>query len=1020
MKNDSLFWGWRQCMLLCICCQSFISHAAINLESPSTALEMTNCALIDYSAQQQTIEITGTIKDANGTLPGVTVSVKGKNVVSLSDNSGKFTITAEPTDILVFTFVGYKTVELQIAGQTSINVALIDDATSLQEVTVNAGYYKVKDKERTGSIAKITSNEIETQPVTNVLATMQGRMAGVNITQTTGVPGGGFDIQIRGLNSVRLNGNNPLYIIDGVPYSSDPIGSGQNSTVLPGRPSPLNSINPNQIESIEVLKDADATAIYGSRGANGVVLITTKKGKAGQTRFTANVSTGTGTVTRFMDLLSTEQYIEMRKEAFVNDGVTEIPDYVYDINGRWDQTRHTDWQKELLGGTSYITDVQASATGGTANTQFLFAANLNKQTTVFPGDWNYKKGNVLLNVNHASEDKRFNSSFSVGYTVQHNFQPRTDLMLTALSLPPNAPALRDENGAINWEGSTWNNPLADLIPEYEAKTYDLIANAVLSYGLFKNVEVKSSFGYTALNSDEFTKIPSTRFDPIAGYGAEVSSLIAGRASRKSWIAEPQINWQNNYGKLKIDALVGSSFQSQISTQFAQLGTGFSSNSLINNLASASTVTNLSSEETQYKYQAFFGRVNFNYGGKYIVNLTGRRDGSSRFGPGKRFATFGAVGAAWLFTEEKLFKDNAVLSFGKLRASYGVTGNDQIGDYQFFQTYSSTNNNYNGVIGIQPTRLYNPDYGWETNKKLEFGLETGFFKDRIFLTAAWYRNRSGNQLTGMPLPGTTGFTSMQVNLDALIENTGTELTLRTVNYQNTAFYWTTSLNVSFAKNKLLEFPDLESSSYKSTYVIGQSLNIVKLYHSTGVDPQTGLYTFEDKNGDGKLTAFEDRTEVKDLNPEFFGGLQNQLRYKRWQLDFLFQFVKQQNYNETVFFNAPGTQSNQPASVMDRWQQPGDIATHQLFTDGMNSDAMDAYDRYLVSDAVITDASYIRLKNLSISYNLPENIIKGVQFRVFAEGQNLLTFTNYRGADPEFKASGYLPPLKVLSAGFQISF
>jgi len=1040
MKNSSLIKGWRcQCaILICIVllssCPSFATSHTESVKSSKSKVERglpPSCIPDSHwlsssishmhrvTEAQQQITITGKVTFDNMPMAGVTITVKGKTITAISGENGNYSITAEPIDTLIFSYTGFKSVEVPINGRLIINTELQEDVTSLKEVTINAGYYSVKDKERTGSISKITSKDIEQQPVSNVLATMQGRMAGVNITQTTGVPGGGFDIQIRGLNSVRRNGNDPLYVIDGVPYSSEPIGSGQNSAVLPTQPSPLNSINPDQIESIEILKDADATAIYGSRGANGVVLITTKKGKAGKTRFTANVSTGVGRVTRFMDLLNTEEYLAMRNEALLNDGFTEAPDYAYDVNGTWNPTRYTDWQKELLGGTAVITDAQAGISGGSAQTQFLLSANLNRQTTVFPGDWNYKKGNVHVSINHESDNKRFHSVFTAGYTVQNNLQPRTDPTLTALALAPNAPALYDAAGNINWEGSTWNNPLADLIPQYEAKTYDLIANSVLSYELFKGLEIKSSFGYTALTNDEVTTIPSTRFDPAGGIGPEYSSLILGRAARRSWIVEPQLNWRKEIGRAKIDVLFGGSMQSQNGSLLTQIGSNFSSNSLIYNLASAATINTLISADSEYKYQAFFGRVNFNWKDKYIVNLTGRRDGSSRFGPGRQFATFGAVGGAWLFSEESFLKDNKVLSFGKLRASYGITGNDQIGDYQYLETYQSTGVNYNGVIGLQPARLYNPDFGWETNKKFEVGLETGFLQDRLFLTAAYYSNRSSNQLTGMPLPGTTGFTSMTANLDATVANTGMELTLRTVNFQHKNFSWTTSINLTVAKNKLLSFPNLESSVYKNMYVIGEPLNIKKVYHSTGVDPQTGLYTFEDMNGDGAITT-SDKTQVADLSPKYFGGLQNSFRYKRWQLDFLFQFVKQDNYNETAFFFLPGTMSNQPASALDHWQQAGDVAAHQVFTDGMNFEAFDNYDRYYNSDAAISDASYVRLKNLSISFDVPENLLQYVKCKLYFEGQNLITFTNYRGADPEFQSSGYLPPLRVLSAGVQLSF
>ncbi|MGX7666074.1 SusC/RagA family TonB-linked outer membrane protein [Flavobacterium pedocola] len=1010
MKNFSFHKGWSRLWY------SFILGMLFTCSSVRALAPLPNATIM-----QQTHQVSGTITNTAGTLPGASVTIKGKTTGTMSDIDGKYQIAAAVSDTLVISFIGYKPLHVPVNGRSVINVQLQDnDATQLQEVVVNAGYYSVKEKERTGSIAKISSKDIEKQPVTNVLAAMQGRMAGVSVTQTTGVMGGGFDIQIRGINSLRANGNQPLYVIDGVPYSSDPIGTGITSPVLPTQPSPLNSINPDQIESIEILKDADATAIYGSRGANGVVLITTKKGKQGKTRFSANVSSGIGTVTKFVDLMNTEQYLQMRREAFVNDGISPYPFYAYDVNGTWDQTRYTDWQKELLGKNASFTSVQGSISGGNASTQFLVSANYNKQTTVFPGDFGYKKGNVHVNLSHESDNKRFKINFSAGYTAQNNNQPGTDPTLTALSLAPNAPALYDSEGNLNWENSTWNNPLADFKAVYTAKTYDLIANTLMSYKLTNNLEFKSSFGFTDLKNNDTNISPSTRYDPAYGLGSEYSTLFTSQATRKSWIIEPQLTWGKQFTSSKLDVLVGTTFQSQKGNQLVQLGIGFPSNSLIYNLASASTLYTIGSEETVYKYQAFFGRINYNWKDRYIVNITGRRDGSSRFGPGKQFANFGAIGGAWLFSEEGFLDGNSSLSFGKLRASYGITGNDQIGDYQYLDTYASTGAIYQGTIGLEPTRLFNPDFGWETNKKFEIALETGFLNDRIFLTTAWYNNSSSNQLVGIPLPGTTGFTSLQANLDATVQNRGLELSLRTVNFQNKNFGWTTNINFTKAGNKLLSFPDLENSTYRNQFVIGQPLNIQKVYHFTGVNPQTGLYEFEDVNGDGILSAQDDKQIIKDFNPDFFGGVQNQFRYKELQLDFLFQFVKQLNWSPVVNTSVPGMLSNQPAEVANHWQSPSNTGTYQIYTDGSNGAAVDAFYRYIESDAAVVDASYIRLKNISLSWDVPGSVLKNVKCRIYIQGQNLLTFTPYKGADPEFKSSGYLPPLKVWTTGMQFSF
>ncbi|MTD67704.1 SusC/RagA family TonB-linked outer membrane protein [Flavobacterium sp. LC2016-13] len=973
-----------------------------------------------FSALQQQTQVTGIVTDGTLPLAGVSISVKAQKNSTVTDFDGKFTITASPADILIFNYIGFKTIEISVARRSVINVQMQEDATSLQEVKINAGYYSVKESQRTGSISKISSKDIEKQPVTNVLATMQGRMAGVNITQNTGVAGGAFDIQIRGQNSLRTDGNRPLYIIDGVPYSSDAVGSDLTGVVLPGPTSPLNSINPSDIDSIEVLKDADATAIYGSRGANGVVLITTKKGKEGKTRFTANVSGGLGKVTRLMDLMNTQQYLQMRREAFTNDGIPYGPTD-YDVNGTWDQNRYTNWQKVFIGGTSEINDVQASLTGGASGTQFLVSGNFHKETTVFPGDYDYKKGNLLANLNHESQNKKFNINFSMGYTVQKNYQPGVDVTQQAILLAPNAPALYTAEGNLNWENSTWNNPLGNLEGKYKSTSNDLFVNGLLSYAILPNLIAKTSFGFTDTRFDDSRTQPSTMYDPAAEIGSESSFIDVNNTSRKSWIIEPQLSWSKKIGKGKTEILVGATYQQQNSDQLVQEAIGFSSNSLIYNLSSAFSVFNDTHSQSIYKYQAFFGRANFSWNERYILNLTGRRDGSSRFGPGKQFANFGAIGSAWLFSNEPFVKNNLdFLSFGKLRISYGTTGNDQIGDYQFLDTYGSSGNNYGGVIGLQPTRLFNPNFGWEINKKLELALETGFFKDRIFITAGWYSNRSSNQLVGIPLPSSTGFNSIQSNLDATVQNKGIELTLRTVNFQRQSFNWSSSFNLTIARNKLLSFPNLKESTYKNQFVIGEPLNIKKVYHYTGINPQTGIYQFEDYNADGTITTVEDKQSIRDLNPKYFGGFQNTITYQNWQFDFLFQFVNQLNYNGAYRTGLPGSMRNQPTAVIDHWQNPGDNATYQKYSTGLNSQASDAFNKYYQSDAVITDASYVRLKNLSLSYTIPEQWLKGVKCRLVFQGQNLLTITSFKGADPESRFSMNLPPLKVFTTGLQLTF
>ena len=1002
MKNTSLF---RATLLLCSII--FCSHAHAISHS-------------EIYKQQQS-QITGTVTVDGMRMTGVTIAVAGKPITTVSGENGQYTISADPSDTLIFSYVGFTTIAEPVNGRTIINIGLKEDATTLQEVTVNAGYYSVKEKERTGSIAKIKAADIERQPVTNPLAAMQGRMSGVNITQETGMPGGGFNIQVRGQNSIRPEGNNPFYVIDGVPYASQSLGNDiLSGGTFPGNISPLNSLNPADIESIEVLKDADATAIYGSRGANGVVLITTKKGKAGATRFNFQAYTSVGTVTRKIDLMNTEQYLSMRAEAFANDGITEYPSYAYDINGTWDQSLDVDWQDELIGGTAYINNMQASISGGSASTQFLISGTFRKETSVFPGDSHYGKGAVHSSITHKSANEKFNIIFSANYSGDKNTLPASDLTGAAYRLAPNAPPLFDENGELNWEDGTFENPLAFLNGSYLVNTNSMTSNAMLSYKVLPSLEFKTSLGFNDLHVVEKRTSPSSIYNPAYEVGPDVSSLSINNSTLRSWIIEPQINWSKQWSGLQVNVLGGATFQNQQTQALAQTGTGFAGNALINNIAAARSIEIRTNDAGLYKYNAVFGRLNLNWKDRYIINLTGRRDGSSRFGPGKRFANFGAIGAAWLFSNETFLKESGILSFGKLRASFGTSGNDQIGDYQYLDTYQLSGNQYNGVIGIQPAHLYNPDFGWETNKKLEAAVELGLWQDKIFLSGAWFRNRSSNQLVGIPLPGTTGFSSLLANLDATVENTGIEIEFRSVNFKKKDFSWTTTLNLTAPKNELLSFPNLEGSTYANQLVIGESLNIRKAYHYTGIDPATGTYTFEDMNGDGLITAAEDRTVIIDTAPKLYGGLGNSFSYKNWNLDFLFQFVKQDGYNYLFTAALAGVLSNQPVSALNHFPQDGTGAEIQQYSTGENYEVYEAYSRYSQSDAAISDASFIRLKSAGLTYSIPSTWSKTVNAKIYLQGQNLLTFTNYKGADPENRSASFLPPLKQFTMGVLLNF
>ncbi|GAA3573436.1 TonB-dependent receptor [Snuella lapsa] len=972
--------------------------------------------------QQQVVK--GVITDPEGApLPGVSVQIKNTNKGVVSNFDGSYQIEAPATAVLMFSYIGYGTQEITVGTQTRIDVVLQPELTDLGTVTINAGYYKVSRKESTGSIARITSKTIEQQPVSNPLASLQGRMAGVEITQTSGVPGASFEIRIRGRNSIRSNGNEPLYIIDGVPYASATLGDRQTSaSIVPGIGfSPLNNISPSDIENIEILKDADATAIYGSRGANGVVLITTKKGKMGSTAFRINIATGFGKVANRIDLLDTAEYLAMRKEAYANDGIDPLPFNAYDVNGTWDTNRHTDWQEELFGKSAYLTNVEGSFSGGNRQTQFLISGNYNQQTTVFPGDFNNDKISVLSNVSHQSQDDKLALQFSANYTLNDNNLPAISLVREAVRLAPNAPDIYNADGSLNWENSTWNNPLRNLDSKYLANGSNLISHASINYKIYKGLEASASLGYTQSRLKELRTIPSTTFNPAYGLGSEFSSAIHNNANRDSWIIEPKLQWHAENTHTKVQTLVGLTFQEENSDRLSQFASGFTNNSFIKNLAAASSIFILGDTKAQYRYQALFGRINLNHRGKYILNLTGRRDGSSRFGSDKKFANFGAVGAAWIFSKEAFVAEALpFLSFGKLRGSYGTSGNDQIGDYQYLDTYAFGNAPYQNIVGIRPLRLYNPDFSWESNKKLELAIELGLWKDRISLNAGFYRNTSSNQLVGIPLPGTTGFSTLNANLDATVENKGWEFELRSVNINGDHFKWTTDFNLTIPKNTLLQFPDLEGSTYANTLVVGQPLNILKLYGANGVNPQTGLYGFTDFNGDSTISAPDDKQVVSDLNPRYYGGINNSMSYKRFKLDLLFQFTKQQGLDYLATNGITGAMLNQPKAVLERWKQAGDQTTVQRFTSGLNPEGLTAYINYTQSDAAVVDASYVRLKTLALSYTVCNKETNNLGCTLFLRGQNLWTLTDYNGLDPENRNSATVPPLRFITLGAQFTF
>ena len=965
-------------------------------------------------------ELHGKVVDENGKpVAGVTVTIKETSRSMLTGSKGLFVIQADEGQTLLLSCAGYDNREVLAGSDKNPTIQLEQNlAALLNTVIVNKGYYTTTQKLNTGNVSTIKALEIAEQPVANPLAAMEGRAAGAIVTPSNGLPGAGYSVSIRGQNSI-LSGNDPLFLIDGVPFTNTSISLGAISAN--GPQSPFNSINPGDIESIEILKDADATAIYGSRGANGVVLITTKKGKIGKTKFDLSVYSGSGKITRMTDLLNTPQYIQMRREAFANDQITPDISNAPDLTA-WNTTRNTDWKKLLIGGSAMTTDAQAALSGGNTQTQFLISSGIHRETTVFPGQLADARAAFRSTVSHTSLDNRFKAAFITSYSIDNNNLIGQDLT-GSIRLSPDAPALYDSTGKLNWSegGALFSNPLAYLLQKSAATTDNLMTNLALRYQLLPGLNLKANLGYNNMQLQQTFFYPGASLNPAFNFTgfAEYSNN-----SLKSWIIEPQAEYQNAWGRAKFEFLAGTSFQQEAANGSIAFANGFSSDALLASPSAAGQIS-VTSKNTIYRYQAVFGRASLNWADKYVLNLTGRRDGSSRFGPDRQFANFGAIGAAWIFSKEPFVKEHlSLLSYGKLRGSFGTTGNDQIGDYRYLNTYSTYIYPYQGQTGLVPTQLYNPDYGWESNRKSELGLELGSLHDRVIATVSYYSNRGSNQLINSTLPIQTGFTGVIRNLPALIENTGWEFQLNTAVIKGKDFSWDVSLNWTIARNKLLQFPGLSSSAYASSFQIGQSLNIVKLVHETGVDPQTGLFQFTDKNGHSTAapTFPDDYTVIKDLTPAFYGGISNRFQYKGLSLSLFFQFVSQQGFNEVYGNATPGSMVNQSVDVLNRWRKPGDVRSNQLFT--TTDPGSTAYSYYSAgSDGAVGDASFVRLKNAALSYCLPvrwSSQIRAELIRLYIQGQNLLTLTRYKGGDPEMENTSILPPLKMLTAGAQLTF
>jgi TonB-linked SusC/RagA family outer membrane protein len=952
------------------------------------------------NGQQKTI--TGTITAAEDGQPviGATVTVKGTSVGSVTDINGKYQISTEPGSILQIRFVGMKSKEIVVATTNVIDVALEYEVLGIDEVVV-VGYGSAIKRTVSGAITKVDTKGLSEMPTSSFESAIQGKTAGVFIEQASGKLGEAVKMRIRGSSSVSAD-NQPLYVVDGVPITSESLSNGSNQPT-----SPLADLAMSDVESIQILKDASAAAIYGSRASNGVVIITTKKGVKGATKFNVDYTTGISHPSRLMKWLNADQYLELFNESM--DNVSDADGLVWGwlpknefwdvfVPG-WNDGYNADWQKEAFqkGG---INRINVSASGGDNNTTYYTGLSYDNTRGILRGN-NMTKLSGRLNLDQKATDKlTFGLQMNIIRTemerVENDNAFATPLQLVAQS--PLTPVYDPATGELN-TNTIYYNGLISLRDAFNNQTvFRSLANAYLSYKILKDLSFRSEFG---------TDILDLREKNFWGR-LTIGAGPAGEAQNRS-VRVVNYNWENylTYAKTfdihDFNVIAGMSYQESKTTGSDVQGKGFPTDDF-HNIANAAEATVFSSFDEGYSFLSYFARANYKLSQKYLFTLSGRVDGSSRFGIDNRYGFFPAASAGWIISEEDFMAGlKNVLSYLKLRASYGITGNSGIPDYAHLALYTGVN--YAGRNALQPIQLQNRDLGWENTGQTDLGLDFGLYNNRLTGELDLYYKKTTNLLLFRTLPATSGFTGVWSNIGEL-KNRGLELALHSNNFVG-SFKWTTDFNIAFNKNKIININGPEITPNSLNYVIeGQPIGVFKMRKYAGVDPANGdaLYYI---NGESNATT-KDYNLAGDLivgspNPNFTGGLNNYLEFKGIDLNVLMSFV----YGNKVYNGGGKYQSanadwfdNQTTDQMNRWQKAGDVTDVPQARLGDGNGTKES-SRYL------SDASYLRIRNINLGYNIPTRLINKIKLtnmRVYVGVQNLYTFTKYKGWDPEVNYTG----------------
>jgi TonB-linked SusC/RagA family outer membrane protein len=994
--------------------------------------------------------ISGKVVDEAGTgLPGVSVVVKGTQTGTTTDTGGDFRLDLpeNAAQTLIFSFVGYSTKEVNVGSQSVLTVNMTPEDKSLQEIVV-VGYGQVKKTDLTGSVTTIPVDEIKKVAVTSLDQALQGRAAGVQITQNSGAPGGATTIRIRGGNSIQGD-NEPLYVIDGIPFKNETSNSGSSFNVL-------STLNPSDIESMAILKDASSTAIYGSRGANGVVIITTKRGKAGKSTINFDSYYGVQQVRRKYPVLNAREYAAFVNDANTNEGRNPVytPQQVEAFG------EGTDWQDEIFR-TAPMYNYQLSMSGGDEKTQYAISGGYYKQNGIVTNS-DFDRYSFRVNLDRKLTDKiKIGNSLTVNRTLSN--QSRTDGTLGSAGLVTSAalqfPSILQvynpdgtylmNSPALNF---TADNPAA-LARESKNKNtaYRVFGNVFGEYQIIDGLSFKVVLGIDGIIQKQESYLPRSVSSGLSQGG--VGSISNGQSI--TWLNENLLTYTKTFNKIhNLTALVGYTQQVNHSENSYAASRNFVNDNLgTGNLGSGSVALVPSSGIGTWGLESYLGRINYGFNEKYLLTASFRADGSSRFGANKRYGFFPSMALAWRASEENFIRNVKSISDLKVRATIGTTGNqDGIGNFPAYSLLSTQNYVLGNIVstGIGPNQIANPDLSWETTTQSDIGVDLGLFGNRITVTADAYLKRTKDLLLAVTIPSSSGFSSAIKNLGK-VENKGFELSISSHNLDG-AFKWNTDFNYAINRNKILDIGGAPQIFAGDVANIAQNVNsgIIRvgeplgsfygyvtdgLYQSTDelsalVDASArkpGDRRYKDLNGDKKIDD-NDRTIIGRAQPKFIGGISNTFSYKGLDLTVFFQGVygnKILNANRFELEYLNGT-TNQDRDMLNRWTPTN------TNTDIPRASTTRPANR--ISTRQIEDGSYLRLKNVQLAYNLPASVTKSIHvqgIRFYVTAQNYLTWTKYSGYDPEVNRFGQesrsqgfdyasYPAAKTLIFGLNVNF